>query len=160
MRSVFTALVLFALWLLMSGVYKPLVIGLGAASAALAVFVAIRMDSVDGKPMRLHFNPVRLVLYWLWLLVEIAKSNWAVTKLILAPKIDLRQNLFEVPYSQKSEMGQTIYANSITLTPGTITVEVEPDHFLVHAVNYSEDDPAALADMDRRVTATESKAVS
>ncbi len=54
-----------------------------------------------------------------------------------------------------SEVAQTVFGNSITLTPGTITVEAEDDFFWVHAVGYDESDHAALAEMDARVTATE-----
>ena len=88
-------------------------------------------------------------------MVEIAKANWAVTKLILAPKIHLRQHMFPVRYTQISDLGQVIFANSITLTPGTISVECEQGHFLVHAVDYSADDNLALADMDHRISRTE-----
>ncbi len=158
LRTVITTLTLFALWLLMSGVYQPLTIGLGAASSVLAIYVGKRMNAIDRHPLAIHINFFNLLTYFGWLMVEIAKSNWAVTKLILAPKMKLRQNMFEVPYVQKTDLGQTIFANSITLTPGTITVEVEPDYFLVHAVNYSEDDHEALADMGRRVAATETGA--
>jgi multicomponent Na+:H+ antiporter subunit E len=63
--------------------------------------------------------------------------------------------MFSIPYTQKTDLGQVIFASSITLTPGTITVETEPGHFLIHAVAFTSDDKAALADMDRRVTATE-----
>ncbi len=87
-----------------------------------------------------------------WLLVEIAKANWAVTKIILSPNMPIRQHFFAIPYTQKTDLGQVIFANSITLTPGTITIETEPDTFLVHAVAYTDDDIAALADMDRRVS--------
>ncbi len=158
LRTVFTTLTLFALWLLMSGVYEPLTIGLGAASSILAVYVGKRMNAIDRHPLAIHVNFFKLLNYFGWLMVEIAKSNWAVTKLIVSPKMKLRQNMFEVPYVQKSDLGQTIFANSITLTPGTITVEVEPGYFLVHAVDYSEDDHDALADMGRRVAATETGA--
>jgi multicomponent Na+:H+ antiporter subunit E len=156
LRTALTILTLFALWLLMSGVYDPLIIGLGAASSILAAFVGKRMNAIDGQPLEIHISFPRLFAYFAWLFVEIAKSNWMVAKLILAPRIRLRQNIFEVPYSQKTDLGQTIFANSITLTPGTITVEVEEGYFLVHALAFSEDDHAALAEMDRRVTATES----
>lgn len=139
----------------MSGIYDPLIIGLGAASSVLAIYVGKRMNSIDLHPLEIRINFIRLVSYFSWLLVEIAKSNWAVTKLIVAPRIILRQNIFEVPHTQKSDLGQTIFANSITLTPGTITVEVEEDHFLVHALAFSEEDHAALAEMDRRVAFTE-----
>ena len=67
----------------------------------------------------------------------------------------IRQHLFRVPTSQTTELGQVIFANSITLTPGTITVETEGHGLLVHAISYSEDDDKALAEMDRRVSATE-----
>ncbi len=158
MRTVFTTLTLFALWLLMSGVYEPLTIGFGAISSIIAIYVGKRMNAIDRHPLEIHINFAKMATYFGWLMVEIAKSNWEVTKLIVAPKMRLRQNMFEVPYVQKSDLGQTIFANSITLTPGTITVEVEPGHFLVHALAYSEDDHEALADMGRRVAAVETSA--
>lgn len=142
----------------MSGIYdKPLIIFLGAVSSVIAVLVTRRMDAVDSQHIEFHINIVKFFSYIGWLLVEIAKCNWAVTKLVLAPKIKLRQHMFEVPYTQKSPLAQTVFANSITLTPGTLTVEVEPDYFIVHALNYSDGDMAEMAEMDRRVSAFESK---
>lgn len=155
MRLAGTALLLFVLWLLMSGLYEPLLIGFGAASVAVAVLVVRRMDAVDGDKIELRLRPVAFVRYFLWLLVEIAKANWAVTRIVLAPKLQTRQHLFRVPYTQKSDLAQVIFANSITLTPGTISVDAGQGYFLVHAVDYSDEDIAALADMDARVTATE-----
>jgi len=157
LRTVLTTLTLFALWLLMSGIYDPFIVKLGIASSIIAVFIVRRMDNAaDAERLRLHLNPFATIGYWAWLMVEIAKANWAVTKTILSPDMRLNRHLFKVPYTQKSDLGQTIFANSITLTPGTISVEVEDGSFLVHAVSYSDDDIAALADMDRRVTAIES----
>jgi len=156
-RTLSTATVLAALWLLMSGIYEPLIIGLGAASVLVVILVVRRMDAVDGDRVELRLRPVGFIGYVLWLLVEIAKANWMVTKIILSRKMALRQHLFSISYSQKTDLGQVIFANSITLTPGTITVETEPGAFLVHAVAYSGDDLAALADMDARVSATESR---
>lgn len=155
LRTTATMMFLFALWLLMSGIFKPLLIGLGVASVLVVVFVTRRMDAVDGDHVEIRLSPVRTMKYLLWLATEIAKANWAVTKIILSRNIRIRQHLFTVPYSQKSDLAQVVFANSITLTPGTITVETESGHFLVHAVNYSEHDPAALAEMDRQVSGTE-----
>lgn len=160
LRSLFTALCLFALWYLMSGIQKPLTLGLGAASALFAVWIVRRMDdAADADRLVVNLRPIESIKYFLWLLVEIAKANWAVTKIILSPEMKIKQHVFDVPFSQKSDLGQTIFANSITLTPGTISVEVEEDHFLVHALSYSSDDPAAIADMDARVTKTEGRVV-
>lgn len=157
LRKIITALVFFALWLLMSGIYKPMIVWLGAASSIFAVFVTDRMNraSVLGH-MTIKIKPFASVGYWLWLMVEIAKANWAVTKLILTPEMKLNRHMITVPNSQFTDLGATIFANSITLTPGTITVEVEPGVFIVHALNYSSSDMDAMADMDRRVTAIES----
>ena len=155
MRTIGTAIVLTALWLLMSGLYKPLILGFGAASVVLVVYVVRRMDTIDGDQFEIRLKPIAFLGYLVWLMVEIAKANWAVTKIVLSPKMPLRQHLFDVPYTQKTDLGQVIYANSITLTPGTISVETEVGHFLVHALCYSDDDMDALADMDARVTATE-----
>lgn len=158
-RTVFTGIILFGLWVLMSGIFSPLLLSFGLASVAVVLLVAHRMDSVDGDRVDIRLRPFQFLKYILWLLVEIARANWAVTRVILARNMPIRQNLFEVPNSQKTDLGQVIFANSITLTPGTITVETEPGRFLVHAVAYSPDDDAALADMDRRVSRTEARGV-
>ncbi len=155
MRIVVTAVILMALWLLMSGIYKPMLLGFGVASVVLVLVIIRRMDAADGDRLDIRLRPLGLLAYFLWLMVEIAKANWAVTKIVLSPGMKMRQHMFRIPHSQKSDLGQVIYANSITLTPGTISVETEAGHFLVHALNYSANDDAALADMDRRVSAVE-----
>ncbi|MCP5074436.1 MAG: Na+/H+ antiporter subunit E [Rhodobacteraceae bacterium] len=139
----------------MSGIYKPMIIGFGAAASVLAVYVSRRMDQADGDKVPLLLSPLKLLGYLGWLTVEIAKSNISVTRTILSRKMPIRQNLFRVPSCQWSELGQVIFANSITLTPGTITVETEDDDFWVHAVSFSNGDHAALADMGARVGAVE-----
>ncbi len=158
MRLIGTIVFLSALWLLMSGVYKTLVIAFGAASVVLAVVVIRRMDAVDEDRLAIQLRAFGFLGYLIWLLGEIAKANWAVTKIILSPRMPIRQHFFAVPSSQSTDLGRVIFANSITLTPGTISVETEDKQFLVHAVGYCEDDVAALADMDARVTATEARA--
>ncbi|WP_428548412.1 Na+/H+ antiporter subunit E [Profundibacter sp.] len=155
MRNIGIAIVFFALWLLMSGIFEPFIIGLGVASVLLTLFITGRMDAGDGDRVDLLLAPVKYTKYLAWLMLEIARANWAVTKIILARDMPIRQHLFKTPYTQKTDVGQVIFANSITLTPGTITVETEDGHFLVHAVSYSEGDPEALADMDARITACE-----
>ena len=145
LRSLITAILLFALWFLMSGITKPLTLSLGAGSALFAVFIVRRMDNAaDAERLAVRLLPFAFIKYLAWLMGEIAKSNWAVTKIIMSPKMNIKQNMFEVPFTQKSDLGQTVFANSITLTPGTISVEVE-----------APDDNAAIADMDARVTQTE-----
>ncbi|MDE2791820.1 MAG: Na+/H+ antiporter subunit E [Paracoccaceae bacterium] len=159
MRLLGSATVLALLWLLMSGIYKPLVVGLGALSVALVLFVTRRMDAIDGDRPRLAFRPLATLGYLTWLLVEIAKANWAVSRLILSRTMPIRQMILDVPGSQATDLGRTLFANSITLTPGTISVEtVEGENVIqVHAVAYDEGDHEALAEMGRRVSAIEAQ---
>ena len=121
----------------------------------MVLLITIRMNRVDDDRIQIELNPLKFIGYMGWLLVEIAKSNIAVTKTILSSSMPIKQNLFNVPYTQRTDLGQVIFANSITLTPGTVTVETEDGHFLVHALSYSHDDLEALEGMDRRVRAAE-----
>jgi multicomponent Na+:H+ antiporter subunit E len=155
LKTLGAILTLFTLWLLLSGLFEAKLVGLGFGSALVAVFVTRRMDAEDGDRINIQISPVKFVSYLMWLMAEIARANWAVTKIILARKMPIRQHLFEVPSSQRTDLAQVVFANSITLTPGTITVETEGDHFLVHAVAFGDTTSAELGDMDARVTATE-----
>ena len=155
LRLIAYAIFLCAIWLLLSGIFKPLIICFGVASVGLVLLITHRMDVVDDDSVSIKINPVKFLGYLFWLLFEIAKSNIAVTKIILSPSMPINQNLFEVPYSQRTDVGQVIFANSITLTPGTVSVETKTGHFLVHAICYTADDMNGLAEMDSRVSATE-----
>ena len=158
MKTFLTSIFMVALWLMLSGIYKPMLIGFGIVSVALVMVIVRRMDQVDGDHVRISIKPIQFFFYVLWLFIEIAKSNWRVTKIVLARTMPIRQNLFEVPYSQTSDLGQVIFANSITLTPGTLTIETETGDFLIHALSYDPTDMDALADMGRRVTGIENGA--
>jgi len=90
-----------ALWLMLSGIYKPMLIGFGLVSVGLVMIIVRRMDQVDGDHVRIFIKPVRFIFYIFWLFKEIAKSNWTVTKVIFSRTMPINQNLFEVPYTQK-----------------------------------------------------------
>lgn len=156
-RGIIAAIGLVILWLLLSGLYKPLIFILGGMSVLLTIFIVGRMDKVDEHKLGYDIGVFATIKYLVWLMVEIAKSNWAVTKIILSGKMPEHQKMFEVPVTQKSEMAQVVFANSITLTPGTVTVESEDENFIVHALEFGEGDMDALADMDARVTAIETE---
>jgi multicomponent Na+:H+ antiporter subunit E len=145
------ALVCYGLWLLLSGHYVPLLLSLGALSVAIVVWVALRMDVIDreGHPIHLTGNALR---YWPWLLWEIVKANIDVTRRILAPRMPISPSVVRLRSSQKTDVGRVIYANSITLTPGTVSIDIDGDAITVHAL--TREAAAALrgGDMDRRVT--------
>jgi len=120
----------------------------------LVVWLVHRMDQIDGSPTQWGLAG-RSVTYIPWLLLEILKSNFHVTRLILAPDLPIRPQLVTGLASQKSDMGQVIYANSITLTPGTITLDLRDGRVLVHAI--SDVTAAGITDgvMNQKVAALE-----
>lgn len=147
---------LFALWLLLSGHYVPLLIGLGVASCVVIVWIAHRLDVIDHEAVPLHLRP-QWFAYIAWLGKEIVKANIDVAKLIVDPKLPISPTMIHVPATQKTEMGQVIYANSITLTPGTVSVELEDGTVLVHAITRDAAEGLASGEMDRRVNAVETR---
>ena len=134
--------------------YVPLLLSLGVVSCAAVVWIAYRMDVVDheGQPIQLGW---RALVYWVWLTIEIVKSNISVARLILDPKLPIHPVLVTVKAGQRSELGQVIYANSITLTPGTVSIRVDNNTILVHAVAKSYAEDVESGEMDRRVTEIE-----
>ncbi|MEJ8571342.1 Na+/H+ antiporter subunit E [Microbaculum marinum] len=156
MRLFILAAVLFAFWLLLSGHYEALLIAYGLASVAVAVFFVRRMDVVDAESFPIS-NTVGGITYWPWLIVEIFKSAIDVSKIILDPKLPISPNLVRVTSHQKGPVGITTYANSITLTPGTISAVVLERRYeiLVHALTDEGVEALEDGEMDRRVSAFE-----
>ena len=144
-----TILVVF--WLLLSGHYTLMLISFGVGSSALVVYLALRMDVVDHEGVPLQLGG-RFWLYLPWLMKEIFVANVAVAKVILHPKLPIGPITVIFHGSQKTDIGRFIYANSITLTPGTITTGVEGQDFEIHALTYADVDGREEDEMDRRVT--------
>lgn len=124
---------LMLIWLALSGHYDWLLVGFGIFSCALVVWVARRMDIIDreGHPIHLTW---RAPIYWIWLIWEIAKSNRDVIKVILGPKSALTPQVIKVAATQETDIGLVTFANSITLTPGTVSILVNRDEIEVHAL--------------------------
>ena len=153
-RAFSLGLVLYILWLLLSGHTAPLLLSLGAVSALAVVFIARRMDVVDpeGHPIHLSWKAIP---YWPWLLAEIVKANIDVARAIVRPRMPIHPTVLHVKASQKSDLGRVIYANSITLTPGTVTLAVEGEMIEVHALTPAAAESLLTGEMDRRVTIVE-----
>jgi len=151
LRTISLILVLFAVWLLFSGIYTPLIMGFGIASCVVVALIARRMDVIDHEGLPVQLGP-KMILYWGWLMVEIVKANLDVAKCVLFPKKHLRPSLFLSKITQKSDLGRVIYANSVTLTPGTVTVDLHEDNILVHALTIGSADGVKSGEMDQKVT--------
>jgi multicomponent Na+:H+ antiporter subunit E len=152
--SLFIFLVLF--WLLLSGYFTAFLVSAGVGSALAAVWFARRMRVVDAEGHPVHLGP-RALLYWPWLLKEIAKSAWDVSRIIVDPKLPISPTLVRFRPTQRSDVGLVLHANSITLTPGTITIEAERGDFLVHGLTRGGAMGVVGSEMDRRVSACEGR---
>jgi multicomponent Na+:H+ antiporter subunit E len=146
--------VLALLWLGWSGHFTPLLLGLGAASSLAVVLFSLRMRIVDreGAPLELA---IRIPLYAPWLLWQVFKANLDVSRRILTPRMPIQPRVIRVKAGQSTDLGRVIYANSITLTPGTVSLRLEGDEIVVHALSRQAADELLGGAMDRRVTRTE-----
>jgi multicomponent Na+:H+ antiporter subunit E len=157
MRYVSLTAFLFTFWVAMSGHYTPVLVTAGAASAVVCVLAAARMRVADdeGHPIELFWAAIT---YFPWLFGEIARSAWSVTKIILHPSLPISPTMTVVRASQKTAAGVATYANSITLTPGTVTVGVNGRDLTVHALVREGALDLEAGGMDRRVSQFEGTA--
>lgn len=155
----FRLLMLAALWLGWSGHYtleEPLIATFGVLSCVLVYLVSRRMQRFHA---RLHDRTLGLSIlaYVPWLLWEIVKANIAVTKIILDPSLPIRRQIVRVPAHQRGEGARVLHANSITLTPGTISLAVRDDFIIVHAIDDAAAQGVLEGSMDQKVRKLETR---
>ena len=147
-------LLLGLFWLGLSGHYTLLLIAFGALSVALVLWLAHRMDVIDHESVPLHLSR-GAVTFWPWLLVEIVKSNIDVVRRVLDPRLPIERSVIRVPTGDMSPLRETIYANAITLTPGTVSLDVGDGEVVVHALSREAADAVREGEMAQRVTRME-----
>ncbi len=150
MRAISLAIVIAGFWLALSGHYTPFLLCIGAVAVLAVIAIAMRMGIIDSEGHPVHLIPAA-VTYFPWLLLEILKSAWSVSKAILSPQLPISPTMTIVHASQHTSAGLATYANSITLTPGTITVGVRGNEFTVHALSSNGADDLEAGGMDKRV---------
>lgn len=158
MRSLSFLLLLYLFWLVLSGMFTPFLLAAGVGSVLGVFLLARRMDLIDHEGFPIHIGWRAFFVYWPWLGKEILNSAWDVSKRILDPRLPISPTLVEFAPTQRTDLGLVVHANSITLTPGTISVEVQPGRFLVHALTREGAAGLAGSEMDRRCTELEDKA--
>ena len=139
----------FVIWLLLSGHSDALLLTLGVLSCITCLYVTWKAKFIDEEGLPLHLL-IRLPIYTLWLFKEIIKANIDTAKIIIINNPD-PQN-FRVKSSQKTEAGKVTYANSITLTPGTVTTVLDGDILEVHALSSDMADDVKSGAMNKKVS--------
>jgi len=138
-----------ATWLLWSGHYKPLLLALGAVSCGLVTWLAVRSGFFDGEVYSLHLGP-RLPRYWAWLLKEIVRANLDVARIVLDPKLPVAPSIVHVDARDLAPPTQATLANAITLTPGTLSLDVDEGRIEVHCLSEASAADLETGEMLRR----------
>jgi multicomponent Na+:H+ antiporter subunit E len=149
-RYVVLAVLLMLAWVLWSGYLKPLLLGLGILSSLLVVYLDYRMRLTNTRFLDGRFL-LRLVRYWGWLAREVVRSSLDVTRIVLSPKLPISPTVAEFKTRCTRATDQALLGNSITLTPGTLTIQITDGHFVVHALTESGARDILTGEMDRRV---------
>ena len=127
-------ILLFALWVLLSGKVNALLLSLGLASTVIIVLITRRMDRIDREKYPTHMT-ILLWRFWLFMAREIIISNIDVIKRILKPGRNISPQFFDIKLKHKADLSHVIYANSITLTPGTVSVDMDDKTITVHSIS-------------------------
>ena len=151
LHAISHGIIIYGLWLILSGHYTPFFLITGFVCTVFVVLLSMRMDIIDHDYQPLMFG-WKLLLFFPWLIYQIILSNLMVTRCILSPRSGITPVVVNLKGSQTSELGKMVYANSITLTPGTLTMNVEGSDFEVHALLKDAADDLAQGEMNRRIT--------
>ncbi len=143
-------LLLFALWLMLSGHYNILLLSFGAASTLITLYLSSRMSVIDheGHPVHLTWRTLK---YLPWLFSKIISSNLDVARRILIGKSAISPTHTWIDCQQTTDLGKVIYANSITLTPGTIAINIRDNKIEIHALTAEAVKDLQTGEMDRKV---------
>ncbi len=145
LRYAITALTLAGTWVLWSWHFEPLIIAVGVISILLTTTLVSRLHVLDAEGMPFEIN-FRLLAFLPWLVWQVILANIQVARIILKPKMGLRPHLIRVPAPQRTALGRVMFANTITITPGTISLDVRDDVILVHALTDDMADQESTGD--------------
>ncbi len=148
LTKIITYIVFVAIWCGLAGIHgEPLLILFTFAAPLITLLLAIWLDLLPKK----NYFKFSAIIYCGWLLKEILTSSIAVVKIAWRKHLRIQPILEPIGTVQKNNIGIVTYANSITLTPGTVTLSTEDNHLLVHALDISFMDDLKDGQMDRKV---------
>ncbi len=145
------AILLSIFWLLLSGYLQPLLLSFGLVSVGLVLYVLHRMDYVDQEPKQMSSGH-RMIRYLFWLLGQIVSSSIHVTKHVWGSTDKLSPSLAKISAENIPKNKRVLYANSITLTPGTLSVDLEGGEITVHALQESSIQELKQGGMEQKIT--------
>ena len=137
--AVFLYLLLFSFWLILSTKLDLVIIITGLLASLLVVFYNYDLVFNPMEATRLTLRTVkRLIVLFFVLILNIVKSNIEVAKIVLSPKMKIDPGFVSIRQPLKKELNQAFYANAITLTPGTLSIDCSKSEIIVHGLIQSE----------------------
>ena len=149
-RKFILLFVLMAVWLLWSGLFKPTILALGLISCVITFILVRRMGYLQNRIFALRYS-FRLFGYWVWLLREVIRSSLEVSRIVLDPRLPISPRVLKIKSTSKHPVDQVILANSITLTPGTLALDLHEGVIKVHTLTEAGARELMSGEMDRRV---------
>ncbi len=154
-RILVASIVLFSLWLLLSGHYGALLLSLGALSSVFVAWVSEKLGLFNNDYSTLKLN-LKLPKFLPWFFFEVLKSNIDVSKRILHPKLPIEPNIMSLDASQHGDVATALYANCITLTPGTYSLDLDSNNIEVHSLTKALAEDLQTGEMSKHIAALES----
>lgn len=156
MSFILTSIILFVFWILLSGEFNLILLASAVFSSLFVAYIShdLLIGNADIRTVTVRIR--RFLKYLPWLLWQIFLSNIDLVYRTLHPKMPIDPRVIKFDTSLRSDAGITILANSITLTPGTVTIEANKDGgFIVHAIAKGPADGLLIGDMQRRAAEIE-----
>lgn len=155
-RILITASLLLILWVLLSGHLDTLLLGLGAASCLFVAWLAHRLALPDPHFSTLKFS-LNLPRFLPWFFLEVVRCNLEVSWKILHPKLPISPNKSTLSVAKLNGVAKTVYANCITLTPGTYTLNIDAETIEVHSLTKEIAASLQQGAMKKRISALQGR---
>jgi len=143
---------LFGFWLALTASLRPLDLAIGLALSVLLGLWAARFLWPDDAPVLTARQAARVLLYIPHLLVAIVVAAVQVAEIVVQPHMPIQPVLIRHRTQFKRDVSRVAFANSITLTPGTLTVDIEENTFVIHCIAEGFADDITNGDLERRIT--------
>ena len=151
MRFVLTALIMFAFWIFLSGKFSLILLLSGLISSLLVSYMSNDLLIGNGDIKLGFIRTIRFIRFLPWLLWQIVLANIDLALRTLHPKMPINPMLINFKNNLKTDLGMVILANSITLTPGTVTIDVNENKFLIHVISEKAAQSLISGEMQARV---------
>lgn len=149
-KFIWMGILLFGFWMLLTYTFDMFSFFIGLIVVSFVLWFNRDLLLIESETDLYSFKGIiRLIRFFMVLLKEIVVANIQVAKIVLDPRMPIQPSFFKYPIKLKKPLNQVIYANGITLTPGTLTIDVQEDYFIIHALTDSAKNGLNGSDLEK-----------